>query len=1561
MKKTILLLTLFAAILLPAANLIQNPATGQFRSGTVPEGITATIRNDAGFITVNGGNRQFIIPLPLEPDVRFLRLRMRMRATDIVPGPENWHDGRLAMRFWNQQHRMVGEWPEVFHASGTGNWIECDRIYQVPAGAAFLALEPANFGLSGKIEFADLRIEAVRDPAKLNRDVPPPDGMIEKELFSLADAWRNITSTRERICLNGLWQFHPVLPNENSLQLPPTGSGWGYFKVPGAWPVHPNGMQFYLSPLLFGEIRLDELGCAWYRREIEVPVGWDGRQILLNADMIQSRAKIFVDGAEVGDLYYPGGEADLTGKLIPGRKQTLSLLVSADPVVSGDFMAADRFHSVKSNLHNRGITGDLYLESRPAAVAISDVHIITSVRDMTITFDTGFTVLPAGNYRLEAELSENGKIVKHFLSSPFRTKGGTGSRRSFGGAWSNPKLWDTDAPENLYTARIRLLSANDKLIDEFFPQEFGFREFHIDGRDFFLNGRKIHLRALVSRAAQESDFGSPLWISHLAETSRAFGANFLVGWNYSFAPGIFCHLNGFHKGSSKYGLLTSLTLPHFKEFGFRLDDPVQAAAYRRQAEHLIRRYQNVPGVVMYVMSHNAVGYAGDQNPLRIGTAYKPEQALPAGSLSNRAQAVLAETIARELDPTRPIYHHAGGNLGDVYTVNCYLNWSPRQERADWLEQWEKNGVMPVFFIEWGLPHVASWSSFRGPAFIWASEGLQCLWTNEFNAAILGEKAYRHEPAKEKLYDHQERMIKGNRETLFDHLGGNGILNDVEDVNRVRAYYAERIFRSLRARNISGILPWDQFLCWSRNADKAEERDNPERFRCLKQPGVVPDRLIPHGECISNPLAEFRLNTTGKAVHAGFFEFLGWIGGKSEEITEEGHNYRPGETVRKTLVILNDSRRDAEICWRWRIPALGLEENGSAIVAPGGKHEQPVEFTVPAADAPGRFTLEAEFNFPEQRKQHDRFTFDIITPVPAKLISKVGLFDPEGKARPLLKRLGVSYRNIQGDADLNGVELLILGRNALRNFPLHLSKRLEKGLKLLVLEQPSSELFRLGLRSTEQGFREVFSLISGFDDLRDWRGSATQLPGIFPTPPFEATNPKWSWNGFDNTRVWRAGNRGSITEIPLEKPSVGNWNPLLQCGFDLQYTPLIEFTEGAGRIVFCQLAISGRTESEPQADELLRRALERLDGARIASGRKVCYAGGPEGTTLLDALCIPYHSYTGSPSPETLLVLGPGAKTGKLADAVAAGTNVLALGLGKEELEALLPGKFKFKPGSHNSDYVENLRTIPEFTGIGNAELHWRGKVSFDAFPSDSPGGRALGLVRHGKGVFAAVQLPPWKFDADEFYNRTTRRRSTYLISRLAANLGASFKSGFYALFDGDCGNVRFELPNDRWIGLADPERQGRTLSWMNPEFHPDAEWRPVRVPGYFDSQFKELENYDGLFWYRLEFELPPRFSASEAELSLGPVDDESWVWLNGSFLGAVTAQTQAANCWEVPRNYHLKTGLLKPGKNVLVVLCNDLAGTGGILGTPLLRIPQKYSFHTDSPVASDDPYRYYRW
>ncbi|NCB09892.1 MAG: hypothetical protein EOM73_17265, partial [Bacteroidia bacterium] len=347
-----------------------------------------------------------------------------------------------------------------------------------------------------------------------------------------------------------------------------------------------------------------DLNSAWYRRTFFVPKSWQGRRIVLCADMIQSCAKVLIDNMNSGELYYPGGAIDLTGKLVPGKKQTLTLLVSAKPEKSSIFMAPGRLVSRNGALANRGITGDLYLEACPQDKAISDVHVITSVEKKEISIDVGFFKLPAGEYRMSATVSKDGQVIKKFVSAPFQSHGNAHFRHVFSHDWKNPDLWDTDTPENLYTADVSLLNKDGKLLDQFLPQEFGFREFSIKGRDFFLNGKKIHLRMMVSGAPQKACSGSDVWMEHQVNAARRFGANFLIGWNYSFEPGIFCYPDGFHKGASRRGMLTSLTLPHVKDFKSNLDDPVQAESYRLQCEHLIRRYQNVPGVLIFVMNHN---------------------------------------------------------------------------------------------------------------------------------------------------------------------------------------------------------------------------------------------------------------------------------------------------------------------------------------------------------------------------------------------------------------------------------------------------------------------------------------------------------------------------------------------------------------------------------------------------------------------------------------------------------------------------------------------------------------------------------------------------------------------------------------------------------------------------------------------------------------------------------------------------------------------------------------------------------------------------------------------
>ena len=50
------------------------------------------------------------------------------------------------------------------------------------------------------------------------------------------------------------------------------------------------------------------------------------------------------------------------------------------------------------------------------------------------------------------------------------------------------QLWDTHTPQNTYDLEVSLLGDGGKVLDTRWAVHFGFREFWIDGRDFFLNG-----------------------------------------------------------------------------------------------------------------------------------------------------------------------------------------------------------------------------------------------------------------------------------------------------------------------------------------------------------------------------------------------------------------------------------------------------------------------------------------------------------------------------------------------------------------------------------------------------------------------------------------------------------------------------------------------------------------------------------------------------------------------------------------------------------------------------------------------------------------------------------------------------------------------------------------------------------------------------------------------------------------------------------------------------------------------------------------------------------------
>jgi hypothetical protein len=1546
------------------------PAWAQGRFSYVRDG-------GQGFLRLEGkGKLDFRVALA--DTLASVRFSAKLRTSNVVSGPETWQDARIAVEFVGADGKRTGPWPNVPHAKGSTDWLEFSEEYRVPPGAVAVKISPANFGVSGTVDFDDLTLLPGKQRESL-ADLPAPEGFAPDP--QLKRAWRSASETQETICLNSLWQFLPA--TTNSVAIPAPGSGWGWFKVPGLWPtkesygVPPMEQDALLPEAVAESVDRYDITAAWYKRTVRIPDEWLERSMALEFTMLQSYAKVFVDGKPCGELLFPGGRVDLGDAVQAGREHEIAILVKALPLAKDRtvFMAPDRAFAESGTLTLRGITGDLYLTSESRGWSLRDVRVETSLREKSITFNLAADAVTSMELTVEAEAaigSEKTVFGARKVSEADRKDGRL--RVTF--PWADAKLWDTHTPQNQYRATVTLRGAGGTLLARSLPVPFAFREFRIEGRDFILNDKRIHLRALVldnlGFGAGQANYDA---CRRTLEKLKAHGFNFFITHNYNFAPGKAGYMDGLFQAADDVGVLAAFSMPHIRDFDLKLNDPEQEQLYRQLADWLASRACNHPSVVTYAMNHNACGYKGDQNPLRIDGTYSIDD--PAGPTAVRAQALQAAAIVKSIDPTRPVYHHQSGNLGDLYTINIYLNWAPVQERSDWLEHWQQEGVKPVFFVEWGLPHIASWSTYRGPHFIWRTPAIQQIWDAEYAAAEKGDAAYRTTPdVLRSLKDQQNLWAVGEPFTWSRVIGP--LRSREHNYLDIQALFLADNWRSHRARGISAMLPWDQDGFWNRAAGSRDaELANPEPYAKLEHPGIVPDTTRATSRYLyALPTAQFEPTVLGKALLRWNMPLCAFIAGREGDFSEKRHNYAPGEMVRKQLLVINDSRETVECNYAWTLEKTLLMGAGRVGVEAGDVRGAALECALPGDLLPGSYTLRAKVSTPDGSVQDDSFTLNVL-PVPAPPTDAAGvvLYDPRNESAAALG--AYSARRIEAINEAAGSRVLIIGRNALKdNRPLDgLADLVRGGLRVIVLEQDESVLAdRLGFRVNIHGLRTVFVNDSGHpvfaglgnEALRDWAGSATL------TPPYlegaDRSDPSWFWCGFENTRVWRGGNRGTVASVLPEKPERGDFRVLAKGGFDLQFAPLLEYREGQGMVILCQMEVSGRTEDDPAAKRLLDNAVKHALGATVPEVRKVYCAGDDAALTLLSKCGVASVRYAGEPlgNGDLLVVCGPLDVQIDAMSLLARGANIVALGLDKEDSVRLAGSLFAFEDAVQIPSYVERFDHAA-LRGIGNEEVYWRGELPFAAIaPGAGVGNEALRAltVKEG-GTLVMSQAAPWTFvNANAAYFRKSQRRNAYLVGQLLRNLGASQESGFLANLENPARASQVALP-PTWKGKADPDDQGRVVKWFETTVDTTA-WAELKVPGVFDGgQVPGLtEEYNGLFWYKLRFAVPSGVAGEGMSLFLGAIDDESWVWLNGKFLGEVTRETNPKDHYSVARNYRLAAGDLRPGQsNDLTVLVNDTFKMGGIWGTPKLSSPGKWldSYYTTEPVADDDPYRYYRW
>ncbi|MDA3960934.1 MAG: beta galactosidase jelly roll domain-containing protein [Planctomycetota bacterium] len=1530
--------------------------------GVAPHHKLASLHQEQGnhFLRIDRKS-EFTRDIALKPSWLRLRLQLRMRLQAVGGGTEAWHDARLVMSWHDASGTRVGAWPSVIHGAGTSTWKEHSKDYDIPDGATSLRLGPALFAPNGQADFDDISLTVIDKRAALE-DSPRPAAAPDTD--DLSTAWTATSAKRHSVCLNGLWRFLPVLGSATTSP-PASGSGWTWFKVPGVWPRtyrswEPNENASLTVPNAGLEQRVDwaTIQQAWYTRHLICPPRAAGQRSLLRFAMVQTHAAIFVDGVRVGEQLWPGGSVDLTDHLIPGHSHELALLVSAKPLdlESTIEMGPGRSFATKGTVKLRGITGDVFIDTVGSAAQLTRLQFEPNTTNKTVTIRSAVTA--PGTWDIGLRIDDDASTLPAQRAQP-----GPDGRLAVSLPWPEVQQWDLEHP-HLYTVRVQLF-ANGQLIDESLPTRIGFRDFRIKGRDFILNGSRVALRALLSHnITGQADLASIDGCRRSIRAAKAMGFNAFITHNYNFRPGTVSEMDAFYRAADEEGMLIACSLPHAGTFAWKLDDPVVRARYTSTTEWIIDRVGHHPAIVLYTMNHNSTGFRGDQNPLILDGSFLPERDAPAaGNWRNRSVASQAEEIAKAIDPSRPVYHHQSGPLGDVYSLNCYLNWAPIQERCDWLERWaQSQSSKPLFFVEWGLPHIASWSSYRGPAFIWRTEAPQAIWDSEFAAPIIGPSAYRYDDAKRKQVAHEEMFYREGKPIPFGYLVQP--LRGAHTYTSVQAAFTARTWPALRMHGISAILPWDQENLWRPTGDAEGSIDNPDRWRGLQQPGMVPDRLHRHDQAISTYTpAAFTRSQLGETLTRWNQPVIAFLAGDPAHPTEAGHCFTPGETITKSVRLINDSRHAVTATYRWQ---LGERTGtGTLSAAIGAQAAAPIIQTAPST--PGQYELGLSVTIADHT-EHDTHVIDVLAPRPAPQTQQaIAVYDPIGDTMAWLQKDGIAVTEVTANDDLSTYASLIIGRAALTTTgPVPGFNQLERGLQILIAPQHSTVLaHRFGFRVTEQGLRRLFireaghPLLAGITDahLHNWRGQASLLPPYLEGATTD--NPHWQWSGFDNTRVWRAGTWGTVCQVAIEEPSTGPYRSLLDGGFDLQYTALLEHRVGAGRVVLCQLELGSRGVDEPAAVQLRRNLLAGITTPlRAETTRTLYYDGNETQASLLRELGATARPYTGQKLDSTaVLALGPEAQH---QPQLSTGATVIALGLNETELQALLP-----TATVTTMPRLPDLITLPNhpaLRGISPAELHWRSEVS--VADTTGPGSPALRLHQSQGATVLVIPAPPSVFEAIQHpYVRTTIRRSSALVCQLLRNQGIALSSPLVAHAQNAPPPHRIDLTSD-WRGQVDRNDDGQDQHWFAPEFNASG-WQPVRVPGCFDLQIPELADYDGLFWYRLEFATPAELPSGALELVLGAIDDESWVWLNGEFLGATTKTSNPNDYWAAQRRFPLTPAMLRSTgePNVLVVRVNDTYKNGGIIGSPHIAGQPRWlqSSYRQVPRADDDPYRYYRW
>jgi beta-galactosidase len=312
---------------------------------------------------------------------------------------------------------------------------------------------------------------------------------------------------------------------------------------------------------------------------------------------------------------------------------------------------------------------------------------------------------------------------------------------------------------------------------------------------------------------------------------------------------------------------------------------------------------------------------------------------------------------------------------------------------------------------------------------------------------------------------------------------------------------------------------------------------------------------------------------------------------------------------------------------------------------------PITFTAPAnlptPKVDGTIKLSATIG---DTPLSDSFRFRVFKPSgKPTLAGSVVILDPKGDTKKMLQGLEVPASDYAGLPGGTASQLLIIGRRALdqQKLPDGLKEFVQNGGSVLIMAQdPKLVQENWGLRICGIRTRQVFPVRDGHpalgdidaEDLRNWAGESTLTE---PYPTYKQMQLKKGYGMFGIPYYgYYWGTNGVVTTAAFEKPHIGGWTPILECEFDLQYSPLMELGVGSGKVILCALDLEDHWDKDVAASELAKKILEYAASATLPPRAKnVVYVGGDKGEQILKQLGAVYHKSDHGEADADLTVVG----------------------------------------------------------------------------------------------------------------------------------------------------------------------------------------------------------------------------------------------------------------------------------------------------------------------------------